>query len=652
MAKKTVRDIEVKGKKVFVRVDYNVPLDEAGNITDTTRIKATLPTLKYLLENGAALILASHLGRPKGQPVKKYSLAPVAKRLGELLGREILFMADCVSNAAQAKAEGLKEGEILLLENLRFYQEEEKNSAGFAEKLAKLADIAVNDAFGVSHRAHASVEGITRFLPMAAGFLMEKEIEFLGKVVNAPARPFVAIVGGAKVSDKIGVIENLLSKVDTLIIGGGMANTFIAARGLQTGKSLVEQDKLDLAKALMAAAAEKQVKLLLPADVVIAEKFAADAKAKVVPIEAIDPEWMALDIGPASAQEFGAALIGAKTVVWNGPMGVFEMPAFAWGTEAVAQAVAACGAVTIVGGGDSVAAVEKMGVAEKISHISTGGGASLEFLEGKALPGIAALSDKQISRGVNMRKPIIAGNWKMYKTVAEAVALVKELETIVAGAPVEVLVCPPFTAIYAVKQQLVNSTIKIGAQDVFWEDEGAFTGQVAPKMLKAAGCDYVIIGHSERRQYFGETDEMVNKKLKAALEADLLPIVCVGETLQQREANITEKVIEAQLTGALSGLAAAEAARLVIAYEPVWAIGTGHTASAEDAAAVCGFIRQKLGGLFGDGCAAEVRIQYGGSVKPENIVELMEKSDIDGALVGGASLNPYTFGNIVRFDSR
>ena len=251
-----------------------------------------------------------------------------------------------------------------------------------------------------------------------------------------------------------------------------------------------------------------------------------------------------------------------------------------------------------------------------------------------------------------MRKPIIAGNWKMYKTVSEAVALVKELETIVAGAPVEVLVCPPFTAIYAVKQQLANSSIKVGAQDVFWETEGAFTGQIAPKMLKETGCDYVIIGHSERRQYFGETDETVNQKLKAALKAGLLPIVCVGETLQQREANITEKVIEAQLTGSISGLAAAEAAQLVIAYEPVWAIGTGRTASAEDAAAVCGFIRQKLGGLFGDSCAAEVRIQYGGSVKPENIVELMGKSDIDGALVGGASLNPHTFGNIVRFNSR
>ena len=394
MEKKTVHDIEVNGKKVFVRVDYNVPMDGAGNITDDTRIKATLPTLQYLLEKGAALILASHLGRPKGQPVKKYSFAPVGKRLGELLGREILFAADCVGDTAQAKAEGLKNGEILLLENLRFYQEEEKNSPEFAEKLAKLADIAVNDAFGVSHRAHASVEGITRFLPMAAGFLMEKEIDFLGKAVNAPARPFVAIIGGAKVSDKIGVIENLISKVDTLIIGGGMANTFIAAKGLQTGKSLVEQDKLDLAKSLMAAAEEKQVKLLLPSDVVIAEKFAADAKARVVPVGEIDPEWMALDIGPASAQEFGNALKGAKTVVWNGPMGVFEMPAFAQGTEAVAQAVAACGAVTIVGGGDSVAAVEKVGVAEKISHISTGGGASLEFLEGKLLPGIAALSDK------------------------------------------------------------------------------------------------------------------------------------------------------------------------------------------------------------------------------------------------------------------
>lgn len=394
MNKKTIQDIAVKGKKVFVRVDYNVPMDKSGNITDDTRIRATLPTLKYLLEQGAAVILASHLGRPKGQPVPEFSLAPVGQKLSSLIGQEVLFAPDCIGDAAKEMAAALQPGQILLLENLRFYKEEEKNGEAFSAALASLADVAVNDAFGVSHRAHASVEGITRHLPTVAGFLMEKEINFVGGAVANPSRPFVAIIGGAKVSDKIGVIENLLQKVDTLIIGGGMANTFIAAQGYPTGKSLVEADKLDLARSLITQAKEKGVNLLLPSDVVIADRFAPDAVNQVVAADAITDDWMALDIGPASQKAFAHALADAKMVVWNGPMGVFEMDAFAKGTEAVAHAVAASGAVSIVGGGDSIAALEKTGLAGKITHISTGGGASLEYLEGKVLPGIAALADK------------------------------------------------------------------------------------------------------------------------------------------------------------------------------------------------------------------------------------------------------------------
>lgn len=395
MKKKTICDVNVAGKKVFVRVDYNVPMDKSGQITDDTRIRATLPTLKYLLEQGAAVILASHLGRPKGTPVAEFSLAPVGRKLAELIGRDVAFSPECIGPVAQSRAKALEPGQILLLENLRFHKEEEKNDSTFASELASLADIAVNDAFGVSHRAHASVEGITRFVPTVAGFLMEKEITFVGGAVANAERPFVAIIGGAKVSDKIGVIENLLQKVDTLIIGGGMANTFIAASGYATGKSLVEADKLDLARSLIGQAEKRGVKLLLPTDVVIADRFAADAEHKVVAVNAIGEEWMALDIGPDSQLAFAQALAGAKTVVWNGPMGVFEMDAFAKGTEAVAKAVADSGAVSIVGGGDSIAALEKTGLASKISHISTGGGASLEYLEGKVLPGIAALADKE-----------------------------------------------------------------------------------------------------------------------------------------------------------------------------------------------------------------------------------------------------------------
>ena len=395
MSKKTIQDISVKGKKVFVRADYNVPQDKAGQITDDTRIRATLPTLKALLVKGGAVIIASHLGRPKGQVNQEFTLEPVADRLSELLEKPVKFASDCVGPEAEAAAAALQPGEILLLENLRFHSEEEANDPVFSAQLAKLADIGVNDAFGVSHRAHASVEGITKYLPMVAGLLMEKEIQFLGQAVGNPVRPYGAIIGGAKVSDKIAVIENLLDKADVLIIGGGMANTFLAAKGYETGASLVEADKIELAKELMAKAEVTGTQLLLPTDLVVADKFAADANFKVVADSEIPKGWMALDIGPDSVATFKVALATCKTIVWNGPMGVFEMPNFAGGTMALAHAVAnAKNAVTIVGGGDSVAAIEQSGQADKISHISTGGGASLEFLEGKSLPGIAALADQ------------------------------------------------------------------------------------------------------------------------------------------------------------------------------------------------------------------------------------------------------------------
>lgn len=394
MQKKTLSDIWVNGKKVFIRVDYNVPMDKNGNITNDTRIRATLPTLEYLLSRNVSLIIGSHLGRPKGAVVPEFSLAPVAKKLSELLGREVKVAPDCVGADVEAMAKNLKLGEILMLENLRFHKEEEKNDPEFARQLASLADIAVNDAFGVSHRAHASVEGITKYITAIPGFLMEKEIIFLGQALTNPNKPFVAIIGGAKVTDKIGVIENLLSKVDTLIIGGGMANTFLAAQGYNIGKSLVEAEKIELARTLIDSAKERGVNLLLPSDVIVADKFSAEADFKPVDVDGIPSDWMALDIGPKTAEKYAEALVDAKTVVWNGPMGVFEIDAFAKGTERVAKAVAESKATSIVGGGDSIAALEKTGLSARISHISTGGGASLEFLEGKVLPGIAALADK------------------------------------------------------------------------------------------------------------------------------------------------------------------------------------------------------------------------------------------------------------------
>ncbi|MDO7787914.1 phosphoglycerate kinase [Desulforamulus aquiferis] len=393
MQKKSVKDIDVKGKRVFVRVDFNVPLD-GDKISDDTRIQKALPTIKYLMEQDARVILASHLGRPKGEVVEKYRLTPVAKRLSELLGKDVVMARDSIGPDTKQLVEAMGAGDVLLLENVRFHSEETKNDEKYARQLAELADVFVNDAFGAAHRAHASTTGVAEVLPGVAGFLMEKELEMLGKVVTSPDHPFVAIIGGAKVSDKIGVIENLLSKVDVLIIGGGMANTFIRAQGFSVGKSLLEQDKVELAKDIIDRAREQKVELLLPTDAVVALAMEPTAKQKVVPVNEIPEDWMVLDIGPESAEQFAAAVRKAATVVWNGPMGVFEMEPYAKGTEAVAKALSESNAATIVGGGDSVAAVNKIGVADKITHISTGGGASLEFLEGKELPGVAALQDK------------------------------------------------------------------------------------------------------------------------------------------------------------------------------------------------------------------------------------------------------------------
>ena len=400
MAKKTINDLssaDLQGKRVLMRADFNVPLDDQGNITDDTRIRAALPTINALTAKGAKVILTSHFGRPKNGPEDKYRLTPVGKRLAEVLGKPVTKCDDCIGDAVTATVNAMQPGDVVLLENVRFYPEEEKNDPEFAKKLASVADLYVNDAFGTAHRAHASTEGVTKFLkPSVAGLLIEKELEYLQNAIENPQRPLAAIVGGSKVSSKIGVIETLLDKVDKLLIGGGMVFTFYKARGLSVGKSLVEEDKLELAKALEAKAKEKGVALLLPTDIVVADAFSADANTQIVAVENIPDGWMGLDIGPDSVKTFQAALADCKSVIWNGPMGVFEMEKFAKGTEAIAHTLAELtpkGTSTIIGGGDSVAAVEKVGLADQMSHISTGGGASLELLEGKELPGIAALDE-------------------------------------------------------------------------------------------------------------------------------------------------------------------------------------------------------------------------------------------------------------------
>lgn len=394
MNKKTIHDVELKGKKVFCRVDFNVPMQD-GKVTDDTRIKAALPTIKYIIEQGGKAILASHLGRPKGKVVNELRLDPVAKRLTELLGKEVTKVDEAIGDSLKQRIDQMNDGDVLLLENVRFYPGEEKNDSELAKAFAELAEIFVNDAFGAAHRAHASTEGIAKYLPAVAGFLMQKELKILGNSLSNPERPFTAIIGGAKVKDKIGVIENLLEKVDNLIIGGGLAYTFIKSQGYDIGKSLLEEDKIELAKSFIDKAKKNNVRFLMPIDVVIADEFSESANTKVVGLSEIPSDWQSLDIGPKTVELYKQVINDSKIVIWNGPMGVFEMDKFANGTNGIAEAMAETNATTIIGGGDSAAAIEKVGLADKMTHISTGGGASLEFIEGKDLPGVVALNDKE-----------------------------------------------------------------------------------------------------------------------------------------------------------------------------------------------------------------------------------------------------------------
>lgn len=638
--KKTVEHLDVQGKRVLVRVDFNVPLDKkTGAITDDQRIKGALPTIRYLVENGAKVILVSHLGRPKNGPDPQFSLKPAADRLAELLGSPVVLAADVIGEDAQAKAAALKDGEVLILENVRFHAEETKNDPAFAKSLAALADLYVNDAFGTAHRAHASTAGVANFLPGAMGKLVEKEISVMGGALNDPARPFVAIIGGAKVSDKINVIENLLDKVDTLIIGGGMAYTFLKAQGQEIGISLCEEDKLDLAKALLAKSAEKGVRLLLPTDHIVADAFSADAAP--VTVNQIPADAMGMDIGPETVKLFGEAIAAAKTVVWNGPMGVFEFENFAGGTREVARAVAASEAVSVIGGGDSAAAVELLGFADQVTHISTGGGASLEFLEGKVLPGVDCLCD------ADPRRVFAAGNWKMNQGVpVEAAAFLKKLIPVVADADSTIAVGVPFTALDAALQATAYTNVKVAAENCHFKDSGAYTGEVSAKMLAYMGVPYCIIGHSERREYFAETDETVNLKAHALLNWGVRPIICCGESLAQREAGETFDLLRSQIVGAFKDIPEEKLYLVTIAYEPIWAIGTGVTASDEQAEEACAFVRSVIAELYNEEAAAAIRIQYGGSVNAKNVAGLFGQENIDGGLVGGASLKVDDFGII------
>ena len=638
--KKTIDDVEVKGRRVLLRAEFNVPLDKkTGEISDDRRIRAALPTIRSLVDRGAKLIIVSHLGRPKGfDPA--FSLKPVADRLSDLLGKPVTLAADVIGDDAQAKASALREGDILLLENVRFHKEETKNDPAFARKLAALAELYASDAFGVVHRAHASTAGVASFLPGLAGYTINRELEMLGRAVSDPKRPLTAILGGSKVSDKIGVIKNLIDNVDNLLIGGGMAYTFQAAKGWPVGSSICEGDKLDLARELMALAEEKGVKLLLPVDTTVSDRYAEDATPVIVPSDQIPDDMMGMGIGPETAKSYGEIAAASGTVVWNGPVDVFEFEAFSRSTRTVAQAIAESEVISIIGGGDSAAAVERMGFADKMTHISTGGGASLEFLEGKVLPGIDCLLDR------DPRARVVAGNWKMnYGVPAEATAFLGQLKGLVTSASAKLIAAVPHTVLEAALSTCAGSPIRIAAQDGHPVDQGAYTGEVSMRMLAEMHVPYVLIGHSERRAYAGETDELVNAKLKAALAWGVRPIVCCGETKAQRAAGETEALLEKQIRAAFEGIDANSLCQIMVAYEPVWAIGTGDTATEGQAEEACAYIRRLLADLYG-GEADYVKILYGGSIKAGNAAGLFAQPHVDGGLVGGASLQAEDFAAI------
>jgi triosephosphate isomerase len=507
----------------------------------------------------------------------------------------------------------------------------------------------VNDAFGTAHRAHASTEGVTHHLPAVAGLLMIKEIEVLGRLLRDPARPFVVVLGGLKVSDKIGIIRHMLTIADTVLIGGAMANAFLAAKGYEIGASKGAGDEVTVAGEILAEAGDMHGRLVVPTDVVVAREAAAGTPTRVAPADGIAGDEMALDIGPQTTDAFVHILRGAGTIYWNGPMGLFETAEFAAGTRAVGEAIAAAAAVTVAGGGDTVSAVRTFGLDGRLTHVSTGGGASMEFLEGRVLPGVEALMDRTVAGTTAGRRPLMAGNWKMYKTPAETQEFFTAFRPLVAGIDDrDVVVCPPTIDLPAALGCVIDTEVEVGAQTMHYAPEGAFTGETAPQMLAELGVPYVILGHSERRQYYNENDADLAKKVRAALDAGLSPILCCGETLEEREGGRTESKVGGQLDADLAEVTPAELAKVAVAYEPIWAIGTGVTATPEQAQETVAFCRARIRERFGD-AADGVRILYGGSVKPDNIDQLMAQPDIDGVLVGGASLDPQGFGRIVRF---
>lgn len=665
----TIDDVEVEGRRVLVRVDFNVPIED-GRIVDDRRIRAALPTIQALRSRGARVVLVTHCGRPGGVVDSALSVRPLALRLGELLDCEVPVAADVVGSSARAHVADLAPGDVMMVENARFEPGEERNDPLLAASLASLADLYCDDAFGVAHRDHASTEGVAHLLPAVAGYLMAEELAVLGRILEAPDHPVVGIIGGSKISTKLAVIRSLADRVETLWIGGAMACTFYRSLGVTTGSSLVEPDQISVAGDLLERARVQRGRgvadVRLPVDVVVAPSRNPGVPTRVVRYTEIPDDMMVVDIGPDTVIEIARSCQDAATVVWNGPLGIYEVEAFARGTRSVAQTLAGSTATTVIGGGDLGAAVEDAGVADRMSFMSTGGGATLEFLEGRTLPGVAVLRQRHVDLieagiaslaptltaapvGPPARVPLVVGNWKMNTTIDEGLSLCDGILAAVDGtaSTIEVVILPPFVHLWAVHQRLRDGgRLSIGAQDVFWEEAGAWTGEISPTMLRG-WCDYVLIGHSERRR-LGETDDQVNRKLRAALTHDLRVVVAVGETLEQHQAGASLAVVRDQLDAAFDAVSMAQLERCVVAYEPVWAIGSGRTATPEQAQVVCACIRERLAQRFSAGASAGVRILYGGSVNPNNAGEIFGQPDIDGGLIGGASLVVGGFAAILR----
>ncbi|HQO10740.1 MAG TPA: triose-phosphate isomerase [Clostridiales bacterium] len=642
----TIDSLELKGKKVLVRCDFNVPQDKELKIRDDKRIVDALPTIKKVIKEGGRLILMSHLGRPEGKVVPEMSLKPVAERLSELIKKHVILAPDCIGDEVKEIVANMKDGDVVLLENLRFHADEEAGDEEFAAKLAELGDIYISDAFGVCHRAHASVSIIAKYFDkVASGHLLKNEIEYIGGAMKDPKRPLATILAGNKISSKIDVIMKLIDISDKIFIGGGIANTMLLAKGVEVGKSLVETDKVDVAKEILKKAEKKGTKILLPLDMLCGKEFKNETEIKYFDTDKQEKDWIAMGIGPKTVKNYKDELADCKTLIWNGPMSVFEFPNFAKETYEIAQIIADYtqknGMISIIGGGDTAAAVKTAGLESKYSHVSTGGGAAMEYMEGKKLPGIACLSPKGFD---GRRKFLIAGNWKMNKTPRESIKFAKDIKKAMFNDDdVEIMVAPVFNSIYPVYQELKKTHIDIGSQDVFWENSGAYTGEVPAQMLKLSGVKYCIIGHSERRQYFNETDETVNKKIKAVLKENLVPVICVGERLEQREAGIENSVVKTQLEKALHGIELNDYLNIVIAYEPVWAIGTGKNATPQQAEEMHKFIRELLKNKYGEEFSQSTRILYGGSLNVQNAKELLSQKNIDGGLIGGASLKKDDF---------